>query len=325
MKNFFFGLAFVAGVTIGPSISSSEVSGQDCINLASIIASGDVINFSNTDFQALNYYALCESSAKSNKFGLNVTIAGYGLGFSSDSANQDQFCLKKKEEYKIDQTTLFKAKQVFDKAFPVIEACLAAANKGWVVKYQQVQKDALSFNISNLNPTGGNLIDVDLIAPDSIACKGMPSTFPRLVTSDQPVSMLCTRKTTTQVLDGVTMVSAPEVTVNLRLDDNQIPVRMAGYSSSALARIEAWIASVEKKTDGVTSALQQTKSSLLGWPEAETAANVITAPNDTMKLTGCPAGEYVSGVSVSGNTAKGQCQGCLNRIRVMCRKLNVNQ
>lgn len=46
----------------------------------------------------------------------------------------------------------------------------------------------------------------------------------------------------------------------------------------------------------------------------------VVAPRDEPKPSSCKDGYYAVGVEVTGNSS-GPCTGCLNRIRVLCKKL----
>ncbi len=315
----------IASVMIwGTSAIAQQPTGDDCNKLASIIAVGETVAFSSTDAEALKYYAFCEASSHANKTGLNITYGGFGLGGSFEDQKNKEYCSQQKEHYRIEAVNYTRAKVVFDKALDVVAACLNATKRGWQIKYAQVHKNSVSLNLSNTNGTGGNLLGIDLLPPAVMSCTGMPSAFPQNITTTKPLSMLCTRPETSQTINGVVVSTAPEVTINLRLDDNQIPIKMPGSSGSILDTVLADIARLDRTSIGLTGSLTMLRSNLLQWKGGPAYGPLVSAPGgdqNNLVLTECPAGHYMVGVQVTGNTG-GQCTGCLNRIMPVCRPLN---
>ncbi len=92
--------------------------------------------------------------------------------------------------------------------------------------------------------------------------------------------------------------------------------------NQTLSQLSQELARVRSSARDLDARQTATRDGLLLWNASnpETGRN-IAAPGAAPIESTCPSGEYAVGVRVTGNTT-GQCTGCLNRIAVVCRKLN---
>src|SRR5207248_2783664 len=85
----------------------------------------------------------------------------------------------------------------------------------------------------------GSLMGIDVVPPNALHCVPALPTEPRTVTTTSSISTTCSRTPITQLVEGIQVSSAPDVVLNLRLaDEGPLPIRMPGYSSTIIKRLE---------------------------------------------------------------------------------------
>ncbi|WP_156947076.1 hypothetical protein [Bradyrhizobium sp. WSM3983] len=304
-------LASMAAVLLNENAfgQAPGVTGQTCQGLAQTVAVSYTSNFSNKQFKAMQYYALCEASQSADKTAFNIGYSAFSLGISMDEAQRKQFCSKSFADYDIESTDYSFSKNIFAPALNTINQCLSLAGRQWIIDMRPVSKDVVSINISNQSGGGNNLLGIDIL-PDanSLNCTDKPKSFPARITSTDVVAMSCSRKPTAQVVDGVTFTSAPEATLILRVAEGSFPITLAGYTSSALDQIKREIESAKEAAKSEIAALKKNMAGLATW-----SGNVHTGGEQ------CPPGMYATGYSnpVINNA------GFVGRGTITCRALNV--
>lgn len=285
------------------------VTGQTCQGLAETVAVSYTSSFSNKQFKAMQYYALCEASQSADKTAFNIGYSAFSLGISMDESQRKQFCSKSFADYNIESTDYNFSKSIFAPALSTINQCLVLAGRQWIIDMRPVSKDVVSINISNLSGGGNNLLGIDIL-PDanSLNCIDKPKSLPVKITSTEVVAMSCSRKPTAQIVDGVTFTSAPEATLILRVPEGSFPITLAGYNSSALDQIKKEIENAKESAKSEIANLKKNIAGLATW-----SATVHTGGEQ------CPPGMYAIGYSnpVINNG------GFVGRGTITCRALNV--
>lgn len=314
---------WISALILSGSIANAQtVTGADCVQIATAIAAGDSISFSSMDTEALRYYATCEASSRSGKTGFNIVSKAFSLDGSFDEQKTKEYCSKQRETYSISSAVYTKNKVVFDRALTTVEACLKATqNRGWNIVYTPLHKNSVSITLFNTAAKGGDLINIDLLPPNVISCRDMPRSFPQTV-GPSPVSILCTRPEETQYISGIAYYSAQDVTINLRLDDSQIPIRLAGYTDSAL---NAALSDIKRLDNGLSDTRTlldaiDKRVSFLGGGAATPRGGVGGAGKGIFwDVAACPPGEYVAGVGFWGASGQSSCNGCFHGAQVVCK------
>ncbi|HSE37312.1 MAG TPA: hypothetical protein VLG74_08425 [Blastocatellia bacterium] len=243
-KHCAFGFAAAVAST---STFAQAPSGDTCLKLANTIAAGYSTSFSDRQFNALRYYATCNASASASSTGVNIGYAAFSLGVKLDDAQAKAYCGKAIDAYDIQATEYNSVKIVFNQALATIDKCLEAANRGWNIKYEQVAPDSVSLNISHGGASGGRLLGIDIIPATALQCSPALPSSEVTVTATTPFATTCSRTPTTNIVDGIQLTSAADAVLNLRLADGPMPIRMAGYSSTVLQRLEQKIEAVRSE------------------------------------------------------------------------------
>ena len=189
----------------------AQVSGDNCVSLANTIGAGYSVNFSDKQFNAVKYYANCEASSSAPAGALNLAYGAFSLGLQYSDQQKKDFCSKSLDAYNISSQDYNSTKIVFNQALATINLCLEKASRQWAINFRQISKDAVSLSVGNLATSGSDLAGIDIIPPNSMTCDGAPTTFPFHATSTNYVSMTCVRGATVQIVDGVQVTSAPEL------------------------------------------------------------------------------------------------------------------
>jgi hypothetical protein len=293
----------------------AQVTGDTCVKLAETVAAGYSTSFSDRSFEAARYYANCETSQSSGSGGLNLAYAAFSLGVKFDDAQRRAYCSKSFEQYNIKATEYNSVKIVFNQALATIDKCLDVAGKGWTIRYEQIATNIVSLNISNGGGTGGRLLGVDIVPQGALTCTPAPPTEPVVVTTTNPISTTCSRTPTTQVVDGISVTSAPEAVLNLRLSDGLFPIKMPAYSTSIIDGINRKIDALRADlATQITAQVQQLRDSLKQ-----------TAPGDIHTIDSrdatCGPGEYLVGFLIRDQPGLGH--GALWGPIARCKKLNL--
>jgi hypothetical protein len=315
--------AFVAAATaLAPALAYADMT--SCVALAREIATGETVHYSESELSALKYYSTCQATSDADSFGLDVDvidIVTVGVDLSEDERRQ--FCSTSQDALQISDMDYTKARRLFSEALGTIDKCIDASERGWQVEYSQIHQDAVSLDISNTFTEGARLNGIEIIPPGAMTCTGAPTEFPKLVTATDYVSMTCIRTPTTANFDGVTVTSAPDVVVNLRLAGGPFPIELPGYQSSVLDKIRLEIRQVGIRAD---EQLQSLKSALTTRSGDRTSVHV----KDTDAFPGqlplpvygknCPPGQYVAGLEMYGGRHEA-CVGCMLAVNLICAPL----
>jgi hypothetical protein len=310
----------LSAVVLCTSPTLAQVTGDNCVSLANTIGAGYSSSFSDRQFNALKYYANCEASQSNPSAGLNLGFGAFSLGAKYGDQQQKEFCSKSFDKYDISNQDYNTTKIVFNQALATINLCLEKASRQWAINVRQIAKDAISLAIGNLSTSGGDLVGIDILPPNSMTCEGAPTNFPFRTTSTNYVSMTCSRQATVQIVDGVQVSSAPDVTLNLRLADGPFPIALPGYTSSALDAIRKKIDSVEQASKKGIDDLRNALASAT-WGGAKDSPPFRGLP-DAPNPGSCDAGYYVVGMKAWAGTAS-LGGGNIYQIQLDCRKLNL--
>jgi hypothetical protein len=235
---------FLSSLLVATALASTEVGAQNdvssCVALANVIATGETVQFSSQDLDAMKYYANCRSREENSANGLEIVYESFKFGFNGSDSEKESYCEKSKSTFESSTVNYIKTKTIFQSSLATIDACLRSIENGWLVEYNIFDKDAISLGISNRSSQGGRLAGIDIFPAGSLTCDGMPE-FPKVVTTSDFVSMTCTRASTQTIIDGTTVTSAPDATINLRLATKPFPIRLSGYTTSIIEAMRAEI------------------------------------------------------------------------------------
>jgi hypothetical protein len=229
-------LALVA--ILSPTMTMAEgITGDTCNKLAAAIAIGDSQSFSERQFDALRYYAVCDAAQSSSGGSASVGWAGFNLVGKYEEAKSQQSCSKDYRSNNIKTTDYFYVKTLFDKALTTIDKCLMYAAKGWDVQYEVLTPDSVSLLISNSNGTGGLLKSISVVSDNKVTCKpSLPLKDTVVKTGDSSFYTVCSRTPTKQMNNGMELVTAHDAVINVTLAEGILPIRMPGYGSSKAIR-----------------------------------------------------------------------------------------
>lgn len=298
-------VALVAILIVHPfSLWAQGLSGQTCIDLASTVASGLTTNLSLREMNALRHYANCNSSQSTGSAGLNVAYESFGLGARYDETRKKSECTKDDRTLGFTSVDLRNAKVVFEQGLATVNLCLEKAARSWSIVARQTSPDSVSFSLSNLSSSGADLAGIDIIPEGALKCVGAPQTFPLRVTSTNYVSMTCQREVVRNAVEGITISTAQDVTLVLRLADGPFPISLKGYSTSPFDALRREVATLRSDLDAY---IKQTNDVLYGGSE-------VPIENGT-----CPPGTYASGVR--SHSVSGGAHGYLESAWAVCKSL----
>jgi hypothetical protein len=132
--------------------------------------------------------------------------------------------------------------------------------------------------------------------------------------------MTCSRQATVQVVDGVQVTSAPDVTLNLRLADGAFPIALPGYSSSKFDDLRKQVEAVEKADKQAIDDLRNALAAAKWGGDKDTAE--FRGDWDKAYDGRCDPGYYVVGVKAWASTAE-LGKGAIYKLQLDCRKLNL--
>jgi hypothetical protein len=119
--------------------------------------------------------------------------------------------------------------------------------------------------------------------------------------------MTCVRTPDDQIVSGISVESAPDVTLSLRLAGKPFPITLPGYNASILDDINAKISSAQKDLFGKIDTAIANLTSELKQGGAQGPGNGLN----------CPSGQYVSGISAASEG--GLAHGAIYALSVACR------
>ncbi len=308
-------LLFMLAAAFVPSVGQAQgVTSEMCLKLAGAIATGETIDFSNQQFDALKKYAYCGSAAENNSEGLNIGYKAFSLDFSREKARQENVCENLYKSLNYSETDYRKAKQVFDRSLDTIDKCLVLANQQWDVKFTPFSKDAFAVGISHHGGNGDYLKRASIYPQNSLICQGIPSGEER-VTTTETVNIECERIPTKQMVGGVEVVTASDATLSLFLGSTPLPLTLPGYGGSPFDQIH-------KRLDDLSASQSELKAAY----DAK-IAEFATATGPTMQKRSnnnweeCPPGYYVE--AIRGRDVDGGkfCTSCISQIEFRCKKL----
>lgn len=304
--------AFVISFFVSTGCALAQMPIEMCTRLAETITAGQSTVFTEQNLKALQRYVTCETGESSTNAALGIAIKVFNVSGSFSQDQKKKMCSSDLKALNIDVSRYQSTKIIFTETLPIIEACIRAASRSWNIEVARIHQDAISLSISNLQPQGGRLDNVDIIPSGAMSCTPMP-TFPQVVDA-KAITMTCIRETKQATIEGVTVTSAPDVTVNLRLAEAPFPIKLAGYRASAFE-------SVRQELAALRGDFTRLRDGLGSWPtESYPLANQVGEGTERV-ATQCPPGQYATGIKWWG--AGGRfCVGCLSGIQVICKPLN---
>src|SRR4051812_31091129 len=100
----------MAAVLLPIDAFAQGVTGQTCQGLAQTIAVSYTSSFSNKQFKAMQYYAICEASQSADKTAFNIGYSAFSLGATMDDSQKKQFCSTSFAAHNIESTDYNSAK-----------------------------------------------------------------------------------------------------------------------------------------------------------------------------------------------------------------------
>jgi len=301
-------LTFVSAFALCLDLSAAHaqpVTGQTCVDLATTVAAGLTTSLSTNELNAMRHYANCSASQTTTGATLDIAYQSFGLGAKYDNARKNAECTKEDSALSYNSTEYRNAKVVFDQGLATVNLCLEKAARSWSIVARQTGPDIVSFSVSNLSPSGADLVGIDILPANSMTCTGMPVSFPAKLTSTNYVSMTCSREAQTQMIDNVAVKTAPDATLILRLADGPFPVVLKGYTTSPFDLMRKDLAALRAD-------VTQIQKSIYEGGEVITEAPVA-----------CPAGSYV--VQVIDHTVAGGAHGYTESTTVRCKPLKFSR
>jgi hypothetical protein len=295
--------------------ASAQVTGLQCIDLAKSIVARDSVQLTDQQYDALAHYAYCEATSQSDSHSLSIAYKAFSLGGVLGKEERKEFCKKSLTDIGISRSEYQKTTIFFSQALATIDKCLAAAEAGWTVNYQQIQKDAISLGIKHLGETGGVLHGVDVIPKQALDCEGIPEKLPITVTADQPITITCVRTPDIQFVHGREIRSAQDATLNLRFANGPLPLTLRGYSDSIFDQISAEIVAIKESLAETQAQIATYSQNLAKWEGDE---KQVTSINQKML---CPDGQYVVGIYGEDRDHGKFCTTCISAVRFYCRPL----
>ncbi|MCA1404666.1 hypothetical protein I6F26_10305 [Ensifer sp. IC3342] len=307
----------ILSILLWPAFGAAQaVNNEMCLKLANEIATGETVQFSNQQFDALKKYAYCGNEIEGNSTGLDVGFKAFSLGYSNAEAKQKNVCEQEFQSLKISETDYRKAKQVFDRALDTIDRCLALANHQWDVRYIRYSEDAFAVGISHHGGNGDILKSANIYPRDSLSCKGIPEGEHK-VTTTAPVNIECERTPTKQMVGGVEVITAPDATLSLFLGATPLPITLPGYGGSPFDEINKKIEELRATQAELKTAYD---SKMTEFATAKGAALEKTSSNNWQE---CPPGHYVEAIRGKDVDNGGFCGSCISQIVFRCRKLGM--
>ncbi|MFQ6238250.1 hypothetical protein [Sinorhizobium meliloti] len=313
----FIGVSAIILCTSFAAHAQDRFDARVCVELAKAIVAKDVVTLTDKQYTAMNRYAFCEAKSSSSGATLDVAYKAFSLGGTYSDEEKNKLCTTSASDLGFSEFDYRTAIQYFSEALPTIDKCLTAANAGWNVNYQAIQKDAVSLGVSHSAETGGIIHGIDIISSGDFSCSGVPenTAFPFTVLPTKPLTMTCIRKPTKTMVAGVEVTSSNDATVNLRFASGPLPITLKGYSGSVWDKLSLDIQKVQQATTTANDRMNAYSQALIRWAGGEAEAQA-----GTNKAT-CPEGQYVAGVQGIDTDGGRFCVSCISHVKIFCRPL----
>lgn len=293
------------------SLTSQTI--DSCTALAKVIGRSYEDKLSNRERDALKYDIVCNYQKSGSDTGLQISANGFNLGGNFSNRDTSDIC---SNNYKNTHFSDFEAQQartIFEPALRTIDNCLAASQHGWKINYK-VNNDSIFLTLENNNQNGGIIYQIRSVPETALKCS--PILPSERTTLRGTYSTVCERDVKNQVVDEAIRKEAPDANLYISLSEGTfLDLPIPGYTTSIMSDMSKRVADLESK-------LASLKNSMASWGNSVDGPMIAGRPN-TATTSACPDGSYVAGVKMQGS-GTGYCNGCLNGLQVLCRKIKTD-